>query len=117
MMAHAICDDTVRADRGTASRSRNARAIGAWTRRRGATGTGAAAARRRLQLRHRRRADRVQFADDRVVEATLHRGRGRRTDRSPSWLEADRTDAGTRSPHHGVDAPAAVARRDALVDA
>src|ERR1700704_2004503 len=103
MMAHAIYGDTVRADHETAPRPRNACAIGAWASRRGATGTGPSAARRRLQLRHGRRADRVQFADDRVVEAALPDGRRRRIDCSPSWLEADRTDAGARSPQPGVD--------------
>lgn len=84
MMANAIHDDSVRADRGTARRPRNACAIGAWPSQRGAPRPGPAAARRRLQLRDGRRADRVQFADDRVVEAALHDGRDRRIDGSPS---------------------------------
>src|SRR5215831_13430652 len=116
MMAHAIHDDTAGVDRGTAPRSGNARAIGAWARRRGAPRTGPAAARRRLQLRHRRRADRVQFADDRVVEAALPDRRRRRIDRSPSGLETDGPDTGARSAHHDVDAPFAASRGDALVD-
>ena len=116
-MAHAIHDDAVRADRGRAPRSGNARAIGAWASRRSATSTGPAAARRWLQLRHRRRAHRVQFADDRLVEAALPDGRCRRIDRSSSGLEADRPDAGAGRAHHGVDAPPAASRHDALVDA
>src|SRR5688572_7946302 len=108
MMAHAI--DIARADDRPTIRSRSAGALGARSCGCGAPRARHSAAGRRLQLRHDRHDDRLQLADDRVVEATVRDGRPRRLGRPSSWLEAERPDAGPRSAHHGVDASPTTAR-------
>ena len=114
-MAHAI--DIACADDRPTIRARSARAIGTRSCGCGAPRAGHSAARRRLQLRHDRHDDRLQFADDRLVEATVRERRTRRICGPSSRLEADRPDARLGSAHHDVDASPAAARRDTLVHA
>src|SRR5688500_1615744 len=76
MMAHAIHIDARDPDHGPTTSPRDPRALGTGTCGCGATGARAAAARRRAQLRRHRDHDRLQFADDRVVETALREGRG-----------------------------------------
>src|SRR5687767_4893121 len=116
MMAHAI-DHTTDVAPGSTDRTRSARAIGTRPGRCGATGPSDPAAGRRPQLRDDRDHDRLQFPDDRVVEASLRAGRPSRTVRPSSRLEADGADAGLGSADHDVDPPGAAAWRDPLVDA
>ncbi len=102
MMAHAI--DTACADDRPTIRSRSARAIGAWSCRCGAPRARHSAAGRRPQLRGDRHDDRMQLADDRLVETTVREGGTRRVGGPSLRLEADRADARGGSPHHDVDA-------------
>src|SRR5579872_4365581 len=88
MMAHAI--DIACPDARPAPRARGARAIGPWTRRRGATRPGHSVARGGLQLCRDRRDDGRALADARLVEAALREGRpsrpGRHRGSTPSVL-------------------------------
>lgn len=102
MMAHAI--DIARADDRPTIRSRSARAIGTWSGGCGPPRARHSAAGGWLQLRHDRHDDRMQLADDRLVEATIREGRTGRIGGASSRFETDRPDAGHRSAHHDVDA-------------
>src|SRR5579859_8211840 len=115
MMAHAI--DIACPDARPAPRARGARAIGPWTRRRGATRPGHSVARGGLQLCRDRRDDGRELADDRLVEAALREGRPGRLGRPSSRLDAQRADAGAGSADHDVDATAAAPWGHPLVDA
>jgi len=108
-MAHAI--DPSRAHDRPTNGTRNACAVPAWPGRCGASRARHFAAGRRAQLRHHYDDDRVQFADDRLVEAPLRARRRGRAPGAPSRLQAQvltpalqaRILAWTRrSPPHGA---------------
>src|SRR6476620_8419878 len=115
MMAYAL--DIAGAHRRGTHRPRGARAIRTRPCGCGATGTRHSAVGRRLQLRRDRHDDRLQLADDRLVEATVREGRTRRIGGPSPRLEADRPDPSPGGAHHDVDASSAAARRHALVHA
>src|SRR5258706_8050332 len=113
MMAHAT-DDSAAADHRPTRRARSTGAIGTRACRHGTTRASAVAVGGGPQLRHDRHDDRLQFADDRLVEATPRQGLPGGIGPPPAGLEALHAHTGAGGPYKAVDEPPPAPRPDAL---